>query len=227
VKHEGARYLVAMPGGFPGWVRNTRAAAGRAVLRHGRQREDVRLEELPARERAPLLQAWYGWTSLSPVPRRHFGLDRRAPLEAFERLAEAHPVFRIVGAAPPARSAAVGGHVTRDVAPATVGHLLRDPPRATVAFVDGGAVEVLPARVQAGGDGHAFAVAAGTALDLTGREVLLVLDGGSYWFELCGISVRGIAQRKEPVTVRGDERQWYALAPRRVLAWDYAAIREE
>ncbi|MFD1051832.1 nitroreductase/quinone reductase family protein, partial [Kibdelosporangium lantanae] len=43
--YEGERYLVSMLGERANWVRNVRAAEGRAVLRHGR-REAVRLAEV-------------------------------------------------------------------------------------------------------------------------------------------------------------------------------------
>src|SRR5262249_61547271 len=50
---EGERYLVSMLGANVNWVRNLKAAGGRAVLRHGR-RESVRLEEVEPGRRAPL-----------------------------------------------------------------------------------------------------------------------------------------------------------------------------
>lgn len=53
--HEGERYLVSMLGPDANWVRNVRAAGGRAVLRHGR-REAVRLEEVEVGNRAPVLR---------------------------------------------------------------------------------------------------------------------------------------------------------------------------
>jgi hypothetical protein len=109
VEHDGARYLVSMPRGEPGWVRNMRAAGGRVVLRHGRRRTEVRLEELPVNRRAPVLRAWYAMAAWSPVPRRYFGLPRRAAVEEFERVAAEHLVFRVV----PALDA--GKPVTRDV----------------------------------------------------------------------------------------------------------------
>ncbi len=43
----GQRYLVSMLGDDVQWVRNVRAAGGRAVLRRG-GREEVQLEEVPA-----------------------------------------------------------------------------------------------------------------------------------------------------------------------------------
>jgi deazaflavin-dependent oxidoreductase (nitroreductase family) len=55
--YDGERYLVAMLGENANWVRNVRAAKGQAVLRHGR-REAVRLEEVNASARAPILQRY-------------------------------------------------------------------------------------------------------------------------------------------------------------------------
>ena len=96
VEQDGARYLVTMPGKEPQWVKNVRAAHGTATLRHGRHRDEVQLRGLAASERAPVLQAWYRFTSLSANPRRHFALGRSAAIEQFERIAPDHPVFRIV-----------------------------------------------------------------------------------------------------------------------------------
>lgn len=107
VAHAGERYLVSMPGETPHWIRNTRAAGGTVTLRHGRRRREVRLQELPLDQRAPVLQAWYRLTGLSAPPRRHFGLARNAPLDALERLAATHPVFRIT-TAPAGQAAPLG-----------------------------------------------------------------------------------------------------------------------
>ena len=89
--HEGERYLVAMLGEGAAWVANVRAAGGLAVLRHGR-REEVRLEEVAAADRAPILRRYL---DVAPGARAHFPVDRRAPLSEFEAIAPDHPVFRI------------------------------------------------------------------------------------------------------------------------------------
>ena len=89
--YEGERYLVSMLGNGAGWVRNVRAAEGRAVLRHGRS-EDVRLVEVPAEERGPILRRYL---QLAPGARAHVAADRNAPLETFEQIAADYPVFRI------------------------------------------------------------------------------------------------------------------------------------
>ena len=114
-------------------------------------------------------------------------------------------------------------HVTRDVEPVALRDLAEDPPRATVAFAEGDAVELLPAKVGSRGNLRRFGIVPAGSPDLDGREVVLLMDGGSYWFELRGMSVRGVATRVEP---GGERLRWYAITPSRVLAWDYATIRE-
>jgi hypothetical protein len=116
--------------------------------------------------------------------------------------------------------------VTRDVELSALRDLLDRPPRATVAFVDGGGVSLLPARARCSVTQHLFGVSLSAVPDLTGREVVLVIDDGPYWFELRGVSVRGIAAGVALPSGGGD-LAWYAIEPRRVLAWDYGTIREE
>lgn len=89
--HDGERYLVSMLGEDAGWVRNVRAAGGRAVLRHGR-REAVRLVEVDAGARAPILRRYL---AVAPGARAHLPVGRDAPPAAFERIAADVPVFRI------------------------------------------------------------------------------------------------------------------------------------
>ena len=118
-------------------------------------------------------------------------------------------------------------HVTRDVEVSALRDLLDHPLRATVAFVDRGAVALLPARVRHDAGTYRFGILADGAANLDTREVVLVVDDGCYWFELRGVSVRGVAVCIEaPAGGGADRLAWYAIEPRRVLAWDYAAIRE-
>ena len=91
VEHDGNRYLVS-PRGESEWVRNVRAGGGQAVLRHGK-RESVRLEELPAGERAPIIQKYLRENAMAT--KQHFGIDPKSDIAEFERIAALHPVFRI------------------------------------------------------------------------------------------------------------------------------------
>jgi len=86
------RYLVSMLGENSDWVRNLRASAGAAVLRH-RIVEKVKLEEVPVSQRAPILKAYL---RRAPGARPHFDISLDAPLAEFEKVAERYPVFRIV-----------------------------------------------------------------------------------------------------------------------------------
>jgi deazaflavin-dependent oxidoreductase (nitroreductase family) len=88
---EGERYLVSMLGANVNWVRNLKAAGGRAVLRHGR-RESVHLEEVEPGARAPILRRYL---QVAPGARAHIPVGRTAPLEEFARIAADYPVFRV------------------------------------------------------------------------------------------------------------------------------------
>lgn len=89
--YEGERYLVAMLGEQTNWVRNLRAAEGRAVLLHGR-REDLHLEEVSIHDRPAILRRYL---ALAPGARPHIAVDRFSALEEFDRIAPHIPVFRI------------------------------------------------------------------------------------------------------------------------------------
>ena len=89
---DGQRYLVSMLGENVHWVRNVRAAEGRAVLRSG-SREEVHLEEVPVDQRAPILRAYL---QRAPGARPHMPVNKDAPTAEFEKIATAFPVFRVV-----------------------------------------------------------------------------------------------------------------------------------
>jgi hypothetical protein len=89
--YQGDRYLVSMLGEDSNWVRNVRAAGGRAIIRH-RGAETVRLLEVPPADRAPILRRYL---ECAPGARTHIPLDPHAPQEAIEAIAGNYPVFRI------------------------------------------------------------------------------------------------------------------------------------
>ena len=93
VKLDGSRFLVSMLGRDANWVRNVRAADGRAVLRR-RGRETVVLDEIPVAERPPVLRRYL---AIAPGARPHFPVDWQAPLQDFVPIADRYPVFRING----------------------------------------------------------------------------------------------------------------------------------
>jgi hypothetical protein len=88
---NGERYLVSMLGEDTNWVRNVRAAGGRASLRHGIH-EQVLLEEVEAGQRAPVLKAFLAH---APGARPHIPVNKGASLAEFEKIAAKYPVFRL------------------------------------------------------------------------------------------------------------------------------------
>lgn len=92
VEQDGQRWLVA-PYGVVQWVRNLRAA-GTATLTRGRRSEAIAVTELPAQQAAPVLKQ-YLLLPVSAAVRSCFDATRDSPLEAFEREAARHPVFKI------------------------------------------------------------------------------------------------------------------------------------
>jgi len=92
VEYEGENYVVS-PRGEAEWVRNVRAAAGEAIIRR-RGRRGVRLEEVPAEQRAPILKKYLGENAMST--KQHFGIDPKAEIAEFEAIAGRHPAFRVI-----------------------------------------------------------------------------------------------------------------------------------
>jgi hypothetical protein len=88
---DGQRYLVSMLGDNVQWVRNVRAAGGRAVLRSG-GREEIQLEEVPTDQRAAILRAYL---RQAPGAQPHVPVNTDAALAEFEKIAAAFPVFRL------------------------------------------------------------------------------------------------------------------------------------
>jgi deazaflavin-dependent oxidoreductase (nitroreductase family) len=89
--YDGKQYVVSMLGERSPWVRNIRAAGGGAVIKHGRRRA-VHLVEVPPEGRAAVIKAYLG---RAVDARPHLRVAWDAPIDAFERIAAAYPVFRI------------------------------------------------------------------------------------------------------------------------------------
>lgn len=94
VENAEGRWLVA-PYGERSWVKNARAA-GQVQLSRARRREHLRVEEVVAPgEAAVVLREYLRAVS---VTRPFFDAKAGDPVEAFEREASRHPVFRLTPA---------------------------------------------------------------------------------------------------------------------------------
>ena len=91
------RYFVSLAGEVD-WVKNVRAAAGKAVM-ISRRRIPVYLREMPLEERAPVLLAYVqkrAFTHSGAQASRHFfGLGPTPTLEEMEKIAGRYLVFKI------------------------------------------------------------------------------------------------------------------------------------
>jgi deazaflavin-dependent oxidoreductase (nitroreductase family) len=90
IEDASGRWLVA-PYGAVAWVRNARAA-GRVTLARGRRSETLRVEELGARDAAPILQRYVRDV---PITRPYFDARPDDAPERFVAEAPQHPVFRL------------------------------------------------------------------------------------------------------------------------------------
>jgi hypothetical protein len=88
---DGERYLVSMLGEDSNWVRNVRAAGGKARLRHGIS-EQVLLKDVEVGQRAPILKAYL---HDAPGARPHIPVSKDAPVAEFEKITSKYPVFRL------------------------------------------------------------------------------------------------------------------------------------
>ena len=87
---NGQRYLVA-PRGNTEWARNARVHPD-AEIKRGKS-ENVTLTELPTNERAPVIQQYLRENAW--VTKREFGIDPKASIGEFEKIADKHPVFKV------------------------------------------------------------------------------------------------------------------------------------
>jgi deazaflavin-dependent oxidoreductase (nitroreductase family) len=88
---DGERYLVSMLGEEANWVRNLKAAGGKANLRHGIS-EKIFLEEVEVGQRAEIIKAYL---QIAPGSRPHIRVDKDAPVVEFEKIASKIPVYKV------------------------------------------------------------------------------------------------------------------------------------
>jgi hypothetical protein len=96
----GSDHIVSLAGESQ-WVRNVRAADGKADLKRGRKRE-VHLTEISVSERPPIIaeylrqgRARSGEKAGDDQARFYFGLEPDPSLEEIEAIADHYPVFRV------------------------------------------------------------------------------------------------------------------------------------
>ena len=94
---DGCEYFVSLAGEV-NWVKNVRAADGRAVMIH-RKRIPIQLTEIPEADRAPVLLAYVhsrAFTHSGPeASRLFFGLGPNPTLDEMKAIANKYVVFHV------------------------------------------------------------------------------------------------------------------------------------
>ena len=119
--------------------------------------------------------------------------------------------------------------ITRDVPPSTLRPLLEGSTRAYVAFNDGDAMEAALVAFRFHGDRYYVGLTPELAAGRVGAgtAVALLIDAGWYWYDLRAIRARGILQPVDALPPDATPAlKWFVLAPRTVVAWHYATLRE-
>ena len=112
--------------------------------------------------------------------------------------------------------------ITRDVEATAVADLALAPPRAALAATVDDEICLLPISLSVddladpASSPRMVQVPDGTP-DLAGRTVVVIADDGPQWFRLRSLTVRATA------IALGDGT--YRLVPKRIVAWDYGALR--
>ncbi len=105
VVHDEQQYLVSLTGESH-WVRNVRAAGGHAVLTHRKTSRAVRLEEIPAEERTPIILAYLHRAGRAQTraaareARIYFGVSSDPSAEEIHSIVNHYPVFHVVDLSP-------------------------------------------------------------------------------------------------------------------------------
>jgi deazaflavin-dependent oxidoreductase (nitroreductase family) len=93
LEFEGNHYLVS-PRGHTQWVRNVRADGGQLALIRGRRRDAWHAEEVPDRDKPPILRAYLRRWKME-VGVFFDGVSADSPEEELVRIAPRHPVFAL------------------------------------------------------------------------------------------------------------------------------------
>ena len=121
------------------------------------------------------------------------------------------------------------GRVVQRVDPVQLAGVLAPHARAAIAFDRDGAVEALPVLYRRRGEEHLVGVARDALPEPASfARAVLVLDDGSYWFELRAVTWRGRIDPApaDPADAAG-ELVWLAFVPTGAIAWDYGTLHQD
>ncbi len=117
--------------------------------------------------------------------------------------------------------------VTRNIDPGDAQDLLEQVPRACLSFATDHGPYVQPVRLLWYAGRYLISISEDSGLmPAPDQEVVLLVDGGIYYFQLRAIYVRGQAQPAEAPNDATAGRAWFEVVPIKTVAWDYGKLRE-
>ncbi len=119
--------------------------------------------------------------------------------------------------------------ITHAVDPEKMRDLLEGDPRACMAFVNAGMVDVLPVEFRFQEGRYWIGTSGGGSGPAPGPDepVKLLVDEGTYYFDMRGIWIRGRASfNKERPEAGSPALNWFQLVPEKFVAWDFGAMGE-
>lgn len=117
--------------------------------------------------------------------------------------------------------------VTRNIDPGSAQDLLERVPRACLSFACSDGPQAQPVAFQWRDGRYLVGIQTGERYQPgTGQEAVLLIDEGSYYFDLRAIYIRG---QTRPIRTPPDARAgcaWFEVVPLKIVAWDYGMLRE-
>jgi hypothetical protein len=117
--------------------------------------------------------------------------------------------------------------VTRNIDPGCARDLLERVPRACLAFASDHGPQAQPIGLVWHDDRYLASLPEETdRRPGSGQEVVLLIDEGVHFFDLCAIYIRGRVKPTEAPRGAPVGRTWFEVVPLRTVAWDYGTLRE-
>jgi len=117
--------------------------------------------------------------------------------------------------------------ITRNIALDSAHDLLERVPRACIAFADDHGPQAQPITLIWRDDRYLVGIPQRVERQPdSGKEVVLLVDEGIYFFDLRAIYIRGQVQPIETPTDAPSGYTWFELLPLKIVAWDYGTLHE-
>ncbi len=121
--------------------------------------------------------------------------------------------------------------VTRNVDLEAVQDLLERPPRACLCYAGQQGPQAQPIVFRWHNGRYLAGIDAAARVEVdseprSGVEVVLLIDGGTQWFDLRAVYVRGLVTATDAPDGAPAGHRWFEVAPETTVAWDYGRLRD-